>query len=169
MSPVWKLHMMTYNVTPLREILLKWIASGGQERPARSGRGWYIWIKYQDPLLCIQAHFDTPLCGLHRRRQTGICSFRLFLSTTTNQWTEKTHDREKKNKSHKVAEIKTGTNSCFFTSANTKCLTMQSKWLIWWMRNREKARKTSLGSLPSRFPVCLRAATWLQGQILPSD
>lgn len=39
MSPVWKLHMMTYNVTPLREILLKWIASRGQELPARSGRG----------------------------------------------------------------------------------------------------------------------------------
>lgn len=36
MSPVWKLHMMTYNMTPLREILLKWIASEEQEVPEHS-------------------------------------------------------------------------------------------------------------------------------------
>lgn len=66
-----------------------------------------------------------------------------------NQWTEKTHDREKKKSpSHEVAEIKTGTNRCFFTSANTKCLTMQSK-MANLMKEEQKilreARKTSLG------------------------
>lgn len=84
-----------------------------------------------------------------------------------NQWTEKTHDREKKSPSHKVAEIQTGTNSCFFTSANTKCLTMQSKWLIWWMRNRKSWERPEKHHLA--VPVCLGAATRLQGQILPSD
>lgn len=36
MFPVWKLHMMIYNMTLLREILLKWIASEEQEAPAHS-------------------------------------------------------------------------------------------------------------------------------------
>lgn len=35
-SPVWKLHMMTYTMTPLREILLEKIASKEQKESALS-------------------------------------------------------------------------------------------------------------------------------------
>lgn len=60
------------------------------------------------------------------QRQTGFHLLRLVLSSS------ETGISGQRSQSHKVAEMTTGTNSCLFTSANTNCLTTQSKWLIWW-------------------------------------